>query len=74
MIVYQVRQFSTKVDREFPNKAEALAFAASLSGEVELVTWAVSRNLPGAMPPLRYQSCALEVRQDGAWRGVNICG
>lgn len=61
-------------EREFDTMDEARAWVmadpASCSGSV--ITWHVGPNLPGCLPALRYSSCALDVHEHGAWRGVNI--
>jgi hypothetical protein len=79
MIRYQVRNFSAKADREFESEAEAREYAelvANQSGcQSEVIKWAVSPNLPNALPALVYRSCALEVFDPSTgWRGVNIHG
>lgn len=58
-------------EQEFDSMEEARAYAEA-TGAGSVVTWHVGPNLPGCLPELRYSSCALDVFDNGAWRGVNI--
>jgi hypothetical protein len=70
-IAYEVICFTRSIREEFNSEAEAKAFAETLP-EAKLITWAVHPNLPNALPKDVYNSCALRVWKDGAWRNINI--
>lgn len=79
MIVYQVQSYSAKVDQEFPVEADAIAaaekVAKEIDGQVSLITWNVSPNLPRCQPAMVYRSCALRTFSPAAgWRKHNIHG
>lgn len=65
-----------QTEQEFDTKEAAKAHVDQCQDEDyrggKVITWAVSPNLPGCLPAERYNSCALEVFDNGAWKGVNI--
>jgi hypothetical protein len=79
MMKYQGKRYHSRTEttpfhtteEEFDTMDEAKAYAEA-TGAGEVITWHVGPNLPGCLPALRYSSCALDVFDNGAWRGVNI--
>ena len=68
-IVYEARANLKCTEHETKDAAQKIVEA---HGVGSVVTWAVHANLPGLKPDRVYKSCALDVFEDGVWRGVYI--
>jgi hypothetical protein len=65
------RYAETVQSKDYSDEQEARA-AVEAAGEGQLIKFARTHNLPGALPPVRLHSIWLETYSAGTWKKVNI--